>query len=592
MGTSHSKNVLDLKAELEESKKVNSRLRGHLHLTRERLTANMASHLALQGGDPRWDEHAFAEWLLLNKEGHYAICLVRVGYLRRLAHSGGSVQRRGDIPKEAKVYGLPPERSQIFVVSAPYLSSDEHDPRGDMLRQLIQVLDSSGSDGERQANNRDVVFWYPLSMHQRPFSSSLQEELHDQAVEDIFRIHTFSTVRRVILPHVPSWKLKKSPAFTAFRKGWLMFENILGAYCQQIVNSYEPKVKEGLDPTRLSGAEQLFRHELTFQVEKDRMIALSELQRACAMMTPVPRDDEGFRAFCINADIAWLTVGYVRELAGRGGPFPRRQELDRRPESSVVGVVPPGRKFVVSHCWESEFHPSPSGKQFLLLIAELDKLGASDTDHVFYDYCSLFQASLEMRSDAYFKANGGSAHREYGQVWYTLSGRAPFQERCFRNALWEMGRLYSFKGCEVVVIPDISSPETFPGGPEMWGFTNTDAYERRGWCVAEYSIARLCGRIKNGGNPKVRAIDAWRKWPETVSEYATMMEETGEREVSFTCKGDREVVKYNFFKMCFNMLGDADEARITPIRTATSVEVCAESQSLRVLGWPNASCWA
>ena len=475
------------------------------------------------------------------------------------------------------MYGLPPDRSQIFVVSAPYLSSDGHDPRGDMLRQLIQVLDSSGSDGERQATNRDVVFWYPLSMHQRPFSSPLQKELHDRAVEDIFRIHTFSTVRRVILPHVPSWKLKKSPAFTAFQKGWLMFENILGAYCQQIVNSYEPIVKEGLDPTRLSGAEQLFRHELQFQVEEDRMIALSELQRACAMMTPVPRDDEGFRAFCSNADIAWLTVGYVRELAGRGGPFPRRQELDRSPESSVVGVVPPGRKFVVSHCWESEFHPSPSGKQFLLLIAELDKLGASETDHVFYDYCSLFQASLEMRSDAYFKANGGSAHREYGQVWYTLSGRAPFQERCFRNALWEMGRLYSFKWCEVVVIPDISSPETFPGGPEMWGFTNTDAYERRGWCVAEYSIARLCGRIKNGGNPKVRAIDAWRKWPETVSEYATMMEETGEREVSFTCKGDREVVKYNFFKMCFNMLGDA-EARRTPIRTATSVEVCAESR--------------
>ena len=83
MGTSHSKNVLDLKAELDKTKKVNSRLRGHL--TRERKTANMASQLALQGGDPRWDEHAFAEWLLLNKEGHYAICLVRIGYLRRSA---------------------------------------------------------------------------------------------------------------------------------------------------------------------------------------------------------------------------------------------------------------------------------------------------------------------------------------------------------------------------------------------------------------------------------------------------------------------------------------------------------------------------
>ena len=555
MGASHSKKVRELHAELEKSKEVNARLRGHL--THERTSAHISSRhlMARQVSDPRWDEKAFADWLLLNEDGQYAICLVRVGYLRRLAHSGGSVQRRSDIPQEAKVYGPPPKGAQIFVVSAPYLSPDKHDPRGDMLRQLFRVLDSSGSDGECEANNRDVVFWYPLSIHQKPFASALHEKLHDMAVDEIFRIHTLTTVRRVILPHFPTWKLKISPKVTAFGKGWMMFENTLGAYCQQIVNSYEKEVKEGLDPTRLSSPEKLFQHELLFEQEKDREIAFSELQRACAMMTPVPRDADGFSAFCTNADIAWLTVGYVKELARRGGPFPRRQELDRRPENSIVGVVPPGRKFVVSHCWESEFHPSPSGKQFQLLVAELKKLGASDTDHVFYDYCSLFQVSREMRCDAYFKANGGSAHREYGKVWYTLSGRQPFQERCFRNALWEMGRLYSFSECEVVVIPDVASAESFPGGPDMWGITNPDAYERRGWCVAEYSIARRCGRIKNKDNPNVLAIEAWREWPETVGEYAAMMEETGEREISFTWSGDREVVKYNFFKMCFSPLG-------------------------------------
>ena len=35
-----------------------------------------------------------------------------------------------------------------------------------------------------------------------------------------------------------------------------------------------------------------------------------------------------------------------------------------------------------------------------------------------------------------------------------------------------------------------------------------------------------------------------------------MMEETGEREISFTWSGDREVVKYNFYKMCFSLFGD------------------------------------
>ena len=418
----------------------------------------------------------------------------------------------------------------------------------------MRVLDRRGSNGEYVAKNHDVVFWYPLSLLQKPHKNDVERWLHDHAVQEIYRVHTLTTLRRVILPHMPAWKKQST---SAFDKGWMMLENTLGAYCQQIVNSDDHAVMKGLDPTRLSDVETLFR-ELIFADETDRGVALEALQTACSRMTPVPEDANGFRAFCEKSAVAWLTVGYVRELARRSGPFPRRQELDRRPECTITGSVPPGRKFVVSHCWEAEFHPSPSGRQLQLLMVELEALNAKDTDYVFYDYCSLHQASCEMRCPDYFEANGGSAHREFGTVWYTLSGREPFQERNFLNAMWEMGRLYSYCECEVVVLPEVAEPSTFPGGPSMWGRAHTVEYALRGWCVAEYSIARCSKRIANHATKNVQAIECCREWPSSVAQYARMMEETGSREILFTNEGDREVVKYNFFKMCFSLLGTAE----------------------------------
>jgi hypothetical protein len=60
---------------------------------------------------------------------------------------------------------------------------------------------------------------------------------------------------------------------------------------------------------------------------------------------------------------------YMMEIAERGGPCPRRQDLDQ--SRLVVGKQPAGRKLVVSHGWESEQHPCPSGTRLKRLANEL-----------------------------------------------------------------------------------------------------------------------------------------------------------------------------------------------------------------------------
>merc|ERR1712232_1185067 len=49
------------------------------------------------------------------------------------------------------------------------------------------------------------------------------------------------------------------------------------------------------------------------------------------------------------------------------------------------------RKFVVSHGWETEVHPCPSGQKLNDLVAALERLDAKDDDVVFLDWCSIFQ---------------------------------------------------------------------------------------------------------------------------------------------------------------------------------------------------------
>ena len=51
----------------------------------------------------------------------------------------------------------------------------------------------------------------------------------------------------------------------------------------------------------------------------------------------------------------------------------------------------------------------------------------------------------------------------------------------------------------------------------------------------------------------MQAVLSSRQWPNTVDEYASMMDESAARPVRFTNKGDDAVVLYNFFKMTLGL---------------------------------------
>jgi len=158
----------------------------------------------------------------------------------------------------------------------------------------------------------------------------------------------------------------------------------------------------------------------------------------------------------------------------------------------------------------------------------------------------------------YFEANG---------VKKPLVDRTREQRVAFGYAMWDMGRLYSFIECEVIVLPELDQLDSFPGG-DVWGMLNVRPYKNRGWCCAEFAVARYNGRIANMSDPAVQTVLKSRAWPsggtaESCAMYAEMMalscdmadeEKDGlkydpAKGVNFTNKGDRAAVKYNFFKM-------------------------------------------
>lgn len=207
------------------------------------------------------------------------------------------------------------------------------------------------------------------------------------------------------------------------------------------------------------------------------------------------------------------------------------------------------RRYVVSHAWASEHHPSPSGVKLHKLLAVLDADGASDGDGVFLDYCSLDQRQRP-------QPPGSPPQR----------ARTVGETRRFYLALWEMSRLYAYNECRVVVLPDVEpaaedADERFSearrrlcGWSRVWGWINDVPYHHRGWCCAEFSCAYKAGIIVNLRDEAVQAVcnarDAEGGWPSTVESYAAMMQDAS---IQFTSKGDREYVTYLFFKMCFDL---------------------------------------
>ena len=242
------------------------------------------------------------------------------------------------------------------------------------------------------------------------------------------------------------------------------------------------------------------------------------------------------------------------------------------------------RMFVVSHGWETEVHPCPSGGKLRRLAKTLQALGANANDLVFFDFCSMSQDAKMGRSYAVDEPSTGMPARDATAPAYFARNnisyyppRAPMEQQQFKFAMWEMNRLYSFHRCEVIVLPvleglELPAEHRFPDG-DVWGLVNLVPYQNRGWCCSEFSIALYCGIIKNLNDPDVDEVLRSRTWPQSNSAYAKMMAFTSKEQnvdaelqydpvlgVDFTNKGDRSVVRYNFFKMALTHMDTRDEA--------------------------------
>jgi len=490
--------------------------------------------------DPRWDTKGFRTWAT---KGHVAF--LKVGYLRGLVEKGGILPMRDELKEDAAYFGAPDSSVDIIAVDHGQKDFTMHpDPEGALLQRLVGVLNRpSWHSGPPQANDDDCVYWAYASLVVAP-STKKEKLAAAYARKEAHRIYTYYGVRMVIFPEAQ--ETPKHGVLQYFEQGPSMATLALSAFCQRILNTSDTNVCEGTDPARLTNLRGML-DASTFNSKAEHDKTLGLLKVSLSKMLPVEIDRHGFRTVVHKAKVAFLRPGYIRLLARRHGPFPRRQDL--KPEGVHDSVLPPGRMFSVSHGWASEMHPSPSGRTLQLLVDQLDKLGAHDEDDgVFLDYCSLPQKAHDVPIE-YGETTGAPA---------VQADRDVHETRQFRFAMWEMSRLYAFFQCEVIVLPELESvaiTHITPEGVAMskWGRVNVTPYENRGWCAAEFSVAIFHGRVANADCDEVRRVMASRPWPRTVAQYAEMMDEDAEMPVKFTSNGDRAVVQFNFFKMCIGL---------------------------------------
>jgi len=226
------------------------------------------------------------------------------------------------------------------------------------------------------------------------------------------------------------------------------------------------------------------------------------------------RDLERFLDYLKRARIGWVRVRYLRELGRGGARIPRRQEVPRA-ELAVAGErgVPEdlgaSGRWVVSHPWRSARHPDPDSGQLASLVGELDRLGAADTDLVFYDYASLYQHDVtdgdlwelvQQRRGLWAR---GAAEKDWPEMpcptWHrAVRGKA--QEAFFRASLREAELLFAWPGNKVLVLPDTDSHngDIIPGYP-----ADPRPFLQRGWCLFELCVSHLFGTLANGDQPVV-----------------------------------------------------------------------------------------
>lgn len=320
--------------------------------------------------DPRWDREGFERFIR-------TVPFVRVGYLRALDKqhktdaSKDVLIEPGSIPATELHFTLPKDCGvsgvQLFAVLSPSLLSKCADPAAE-LQAILQILSKADDD--------DLVFWYHMCVDSTSCDTTA-------AQDNMYRMFTHYRVQTVVVPRVAG--AKHSIFELLVPMGYLA----LSTFCQRIVNASDPELKRGLDLPKLIDLPNLLAG-LHYEGHQEFQHFSELLHRVIRTLTPVAKDKVGFRVLCEEAQIAWLRVTYLMRLAERGGPCPRRQEMD--PDGIIVGRLPKGRKISLSHAWYSSSHIDPSGTKIKALAKELERLGIDgEEDGVFIDFTGLWQ---------------------------------------------------------------------------------------------------------------------------------------------------------------------------------------------------------
>jgi len=220
---------------------------------------------------------------------------------------------------------------------------------------------------------------------------------------------------------------------------------------------------------------------------------------ACAKVG-APVLDPDFIEYMDTSKIAWIKVGYLRDLQRQEKKFVRRQELPEgkyvKSEASLLAKT--GLRFVVSHPWLAREHPDPEGLQLRALVEELRQKKARDDDLVFISYSSMYQhdhrdKGLQELKDAIRR--GEKKKEDLPKPGTHPSVRTPEQQTEFNAGLKDMWRLYCNRRFNVLALPDV------PGTA-----ANPNPYINRGWCYLESSLSYLNRTLSNKENPKVRDL--------------------------------------------------------------------------------------
>jgi len=550
-----------------------------------------AARSVCRKSDPRWNIVQFDEWC-----DSIRLCWVRVEYLREQLVTN-FLPRQQDCPQYAVHIGKPPENVQLYAVTYPgYLHmNDDVCPSSEVLAQLVAALDSD------RAFDVDLVFTFWTGFPQPPFEDEHEESVANTRKQN-YECGALWTHFRCKYICIPEVEREDGSIYNCLDHTWGAFEFKLATFTLRTVNQDNATVLERAKPEWLMNYANLMvttygivRHEHNrgencldlrrsptmrkgraplFAHSPERAWNALEKMLLLSLYMPKAHDDVlGFQTSCAQAKYRWVRVSYLRQLQERSVVAPRYQDL---PFGSYVdGAVPAGsQSFVVSYSWSATSHPFPGGSMIRNLIETLDELGAKSSDVVFIDFFSLPQAggpSHEM--PAIYTSVNPRAKVAHG----SSPGKVILEERTQdllvqqRFALFECSRLYAFKECKVIVMPQLEQPHLFPEHGEItiktnticdppreelhtaWGFCKTIPYSQGGWTCAEYSVARKNGTIANGHHAAVKEIEASRSWPTSVTEYADMMDVKNATPVIFTRKGDRDVVRFNFYKYCYGL---------------------------------------